>query len=358
MATSNKVNWAQLKVGILAIVALFFIALLVFLLSGNTNLFTTEVPLYTYLSDAASIAGGAPVRINGIDAGKVTSVKLSGSKDPAKTIRVDFVVEQPMLKEIPEDSQVSVVADNLLGSTKYLNIKRGTSQEAIKPNSEIHSLDTREFDDVVQQGYTVLAALQGILTKADGIISQIEVGKGTIGKLLVDETLYNNLNAIVGQVQILANTLNSKNGTLGKIINSDELYNQVETTIAKLNTITDDLNAGKGTAGKILKDPALYDDLHKTVDELQTILADLNAGKGTAGMLLKDPTLAKQLSGTLERIDTTIDKVNSGQGTIGQLLVNPQLYDSLNGMTGELHALLKDFRANPKKFLRIKLSIF
>src|SRR5271154_5358217 len=98
MATPNKVNWAQLKVGILAIVALFFVALLVFLLSGNTNFFTSEVPLYTYVTDAAAINAGAPVRINGIDAGKVTSVKLSGSTDPRKTIRIDFAVEQPMLK--------------------------------------------------------------------------------------------------------------------------------------------------------------------------------------------------------------------------------------------------------------------
>ena len=358
MATSNKVNWAQLKVGILALVALFFIALLVFLLSGNTHFFSTEVPLYTYVSDAASIVSGAPVRINGIDAGKVTSVKLSGSTDPAKVIRIDFVVDQGMLKEIPEDSQVSIAADNLLGSTKFLNIKKGRSQEAIKANSEVHSLNTQEFDDVVQQGYAVLGSLQGILNKADGIISQIEVGKGTIGKLLVDETLYNNLSAIVTQVQILANTLNSKNGTLGKIINSDELYNDAHTTIQKLNTIAADLDAGKGTAGKILKDPALYDDLHKSIDQLNTILSDLNAGKGTAGMLLKDPALANQLSGTLTRIDTTIDKVNTGQGTLGQLLVNPQLYDSVNGATRELNGLLKDFRANPKKFLRIKLSIF
>jgi phospholipid/cholesterol/gamma-HCH transport system substrate-binding protein len=57
-------------------------------------------------------------------------------------------------------------------------------------------------------------------------------------------------------------------------------------------------------------------------------------------------------------METTIDKINSGQGTIGQLMVNPQLYDSLNGTTRELHELLKDFRANPKKFLRIQLHLF
>jgi phospholipid/cholesterol/gamma-HCH transport system substrate-binding protein len=50
--------------------------------------------------------------------------------------------------------------------------------------------------------------------------------------------------------------------------------------------------------------------------------------------------------------------VNSGQGTLGQLVVNPQLYETLNGATGQLQQLLKDMRANPKKFLRIKLAIF
>jgi phospholipid/cholesterol/gamma-HCH transport system substrate-binding protein len=39
-------------------------------------------------------------------------------------------------------------------------------------------------------------------------------------------------------------------------------------------------------------------------------------------------------------------------------MVNPSLYDSLDGTTRELHGLLKDFRANPKKFLRIKLGLF
>ncbi len=68
--------------------------------------------------------------------------------------------------------------------------------------------------------------------------------------------------------------------------------------------------------------------------------------------------MSNQLKGTLSTLDSILDKVNSGQGTIGQLLVNQQMYDNLNGATRELHLLMKDFRANPKKFLRIKLAIF
>jgi len=43
---------------------------------------------------------------------------------------------------------------------------------------------------------------------------------------------------------------------------------------------------------------------------------------------------------------------------MGQLLANPQLYDSMHGLSTELEALVKDIRANPKKFLRVKFSIF
>jgi phospholipid/cholesterol/gamma-HCH transport system substrate-binding protein len=60
----------------------------------------------------------------------------------------------------------------------------------------------------------------------------------------------------------------------------------------------------------------------------------------------------------LGKVDVIIDKINAGQGTVGQLLVNPQLYDTLNGATGEMQQLIKDIRANPKKFLRIKLALF
>ena len=102
----------------------------------------------------------------------------------------------------------------------------------------------------------------------------------------------------------------------------------------------------------------VYDELNKTVAEFHKVVEDLNAGKGTAGKLLKSDELHKQLQDSMAKVDLMLDKINSGQGTVGQLLVNQQLYDNLNGATREMHLLMKDFRANPKKFLRIKLGLF
>jgi phospholipid/cholesterol/gamma-HCH transport system substrate-binding protein len=309
------------------------------------------------MGDAAALTTAAPVNLDGIPVGKVKTIRLSGSKDPMRLVRIDMQVPEHTLKDIPSDSLASISAANVLG-TKYINIKSGKSATTVGAGQELPSVATGEFEDLVQEGFGVLTSVQDTVKRVDNIVGLVESGKGSIGKLLVDETLYNNLLAILAQVKQLADALNSDKGTFGKLIYDPELYNQVHGSLNRLDAMLQQLQAGQGSAGKFLKDPALYDEAQQTVAGVHKLVDDLNAGKGTAGQLLKNEDLSNQLKATVSKIDSIIDKVNSGQGTIGQLLVNQQLYDNLNGATRELHLFMKDFRANPRKFLRIKLSIF
>jgi phospholipid/cholesterol/gamma-HCH transport system substrate-binding protein len=358
LPAKEKVNLAQLRVGILAIVALACITLIVFLLTGNSSWFKKQLSFQMYTSDASGLNPGSPVRINGIQAGQVRKVELSGISDPRRVIRIDFVIDEKMHRYLPSDSIAAISSDNLLGSTKFLQINEGTKSTLLQPGANISSADTRQFDQLVQQGYGVLDSLQVILAKVQDIVGQVEVGKGTIGKLLVDETLYNSLQATVNQVQALTATLNTKRGTIGHLINDDALFGQIQGIVGRIDALTLDLQNGNGTAGKLLKDEALYRQLDSSVTQVNAMLTRINNGQGTAGKLLNDPKIANQLSDSLTKVNDTLDKVNSGQGTIGQLMVNPQLYESANSSTRELHDLLRDFRANPKKFLSIKLKLF
>jgi phospholipid/cholesterol/gamma-HCH transport system substrate-binding protein len=330
MPSQEKKRWAQLRVGLLAMGALIIFAVLVFVLTSSRGLFKSRTDVYTFLDDSAAVAIGSPVRLNGIDVGRISAVNLSGSNEPNRVVRVTMEIDDAFLTSIPVDSQATIAAENLLG-TKYINIKKGKSPMPVKAGSEIKSLDTRAFDEVVQQGYSALASLDGILKKVDGIIDSIQVGKGTVGKLLSDDQLYNRVLDITTEVQKLAETLNSDQGTLGKLMHDQQLYDDVRGTVARVNTLVDGLQQGQGTAGKLLKDPALYDDTRATIDDTRATIAEVRK---------------------------LLDKINNGQGTLGQLLVNPALYESLDGTTREMNGLLKDFRANPKKFLRIKLAIF
>jgi phospholipid/cholesterol/gamma-HCH transport system substrate-binding protein len=349
MALQTKKRWAQLKVGLLAISALCILAVLVFLMTSSTGLFTKRSDVYTFLDDSAAIAAGAPVRLNGIAVGKVAGIGLSGSSEPNRIVRVTLEVENKYFSSIPVDSQAAIAADN---------IKKGRSSATIQPGAEIKSLDTREFDDVVQQGYSTLASLNGIFKKLDTILDQLQAGNGTIGKLLSDDELYKKVIGIVDETHRVIAALDSQEGTLGKLMHDNSLYTDLRGTLSRVNDLADNIQKGDGTIGKLMKDPALYDDTRATIGDLRGILAGLQQGKGTAGKLLSSDDLHNQLQATMGRLDTLLDKINSGQGTLGQLLVNPALYQNLDSTTREVNGLMKDFRANPKKFLRIKLGLF
>lgn len=333
------------------------LTVLIFLITGNTNIFESQSVIYTYMADAAALTNGAPVNLDGIPIGKVKMIRLSGSKDPMKLVRIDMQIPEGQLKNIPNDSLASISSANVLG-TKYINIKSGKNANTIGAGQELPSLNTGEIQDLVQQGFGVMNSLQDTVQRVDKIVGLVEAGKGSIGKLLVDESLYNNLLQILTEVRQLADALNSDKGTIGKLIYDPELYNDVRGSLNRVDTMLQQLQAGQGTAGKLLKDTSLYDEAQQTVAGLHKVVDDLNAGKGTAGQLLKSEDLSNQLKATIAKIDSIIDKVDSGQGTLGQLLVNQQLYENLNGATREMHLLMKDFRSNPKKFLRIKLAIF
>src|ERR1700760_45696 len=150
MADKTKTSLAQLRVGILGIVALFFVTLLIFLLTGGSGWFKKQVPLNAYVGDASGLTNGAPVRINGITAGKGKNVALSGETNPQRIIRVDFLVDQDMLKQIPADSIASVGSDNLLGSTKFLEIDKGRKAETIAPGATLKAEETQQFDQLVK----------------------------------------------------------------------------------------------------------------------------------------------------------------------------------------------------------------
>jgi phospholipid/cholesterol/gamma-HCH transport system substrate-binding protein len=339
------------------IVAMIILGVLIFLLTGERSPFSKDEYLYTYMEDGAGLAEGAPVRLNGIHVGTVKNVTLSGDRTHQRNVKITLAIERNRMKDIPIDSQAAIAAENVLG-TKFINIKQGVNTDFVHNQSEIKALDTAEFEEVVQQSYTLLTSLQGIIKRVDKIVGLVESGQGSIGKLLVDEELYNHVIAIVRDFRKVSAAMASRDGTVGKLIYDDALYNDMRTTMGRLDTLMADLNAGKGTAGKLLKDDALYNDTLKSVQGVRQAIDDLNAGKGTAGKLLKSEELHDQLKATIAKIDLMIDKMNSGQGTVGQLLVNRQLYDNLNGATSEIHELIKDIRANPKKFLRIKLGLF
>jgi phospholipid/cholesterol/gamma-HCH transport system substrate-binding protein len=358
MATTSKSKWAQLKVGLMAIIALLILAFLIVLMSGVNPLFRRTTDVYTYLGDSVAMTEGAtPVRLNGILIGKVKKIELSGSSEPGRVVKLTLSIYDDSLPLVPVDSQAKLAQQNLLGS-RYVNIKKGTSSQTIQAGAEIASADTPEIEDLFQQGSSTLAALQKIMDRVNGIIDDIQGGKGTIGALLVDKTLYNRAVDIVDDVKKLTTALNAPDSTIGRLIHEDTMYQDVRGTVGKINTLLDGLNAGQGTAGKLLKDDVLYNELHATIGDVRETIGKINKGDGTVSKLLNSSELHDQLVTSMGKLDSVLDKVNNGDGTIGRLMNDPSLFESLDGTSRDLQGFIKEFRANPKKFLTITVKFW
>ena len=74
--------------------------------------------------------------------------------------------------------------------------------------------------------------------------------------------------------------------------------------------------------------------------------------------MITDDSLYNKLRDTSANLATATAKLNDNTTTAGKMFSDPQLYDNLTGLTGDMRLLIGDFRQNPKKFLRIKVSLF
>jgi phospholipid/cholesterol/gamma-HCH transport system substrate-binding protein len=297
--------------------------------------------------------------LSGVDIGNVSKIRIVNVTDKRLTpVEVTMRVSTKYNFDLRRDSQTSLDTAGVLGET-YLDID---SSQALGPEArDGDTLPTQihpDFNQVVRASQSTLQNMDTLLKRADRILSFAESGKGSLGKLIYDPTLYNRFSDTVADFQKIVNQVSSGQGSLGALISRNDAYDKFLGTLDKMNAVVDDIQQGKGTAGKFVKDPSLYNNANDTLANLKKFTDDVNAGKGTLGKLSKDEELARKVDTTITKLSELMTDLQAGQGSVGKLLKDESLYNNANQTLTEMQNLLKAFRENPKKYLSIKLHIF
>ena len=177
-----------------------------------------------------------------------------------------------------------------------------------------------DFNQVVRASQSTLENMDALLKRADRILAFAESGKGSLGKLIYDPTLYNRFSSTVAEFQEIVHEVGNGEGSLGRLISRNDAYDKFIATLDKMNGVIDDLQQGKGTAGKFLKDPSLYNNANDTIANVKKLTDDINAGKGTIGKLTKDEELAKKLDNTISKLSALDHRTRSRPGHRRQAL--------------------------------------
>jgi phospholipid/cholesterol/gamma-HCH transport system substrate-binding protein len=346
MPRTRSLAWSELKIGLLTIVALVLAAIMVFALSGSGGFSWQRYPLKTVFSNIAGLNEGAVVRIAGVPVGAVTGVAFVGDK-----VEVRFELAKSMRPRVTTNSRA------VLGSVSLL----GESAVDITPASS--------GAPIADWGYVpagpmpgsiadVTASAQTGIQELTGLIQDIRMGKGTIGQLAANDQLYRDLDTLLVSVNDVTRTINQGRGTLGRLMNDPTAARSLEASLANLESVTQRIKSGEGSLGKFMTDDSFHKALVSTTANVDTLTGRINAGEGTLGQFVTNRQLFDRFNSTTDRLDRLMAGLNSGEGTAGQLLRDKQLYDNLNKVVVEVQSLVKDIRADPKKYLNVRVSLF
>ena len=357
MPSQQQVRWSQLRVGLTVLFAALVLATLIFLMSGSGGFFTKKMTIGAYFENAGGLRVGAPVRLEGVDIGNVTNLIITADR-PLAPVRVTMKINKGFTRFLRKDSTATLATAGVLGET-FVDISSKTAKGGqIEPGDILKSEETPALQDVVRASQGTLQNVDILVKRLDRIVSAIETGEGSVGKLIYDPTLYNRANSTLTELQGVANSLSSGKGSIGKLLNDDELYNRLNHTVDRVNGLMDDIQNGSGTTGKLIQDPALYNNANATISKANQLVDDINAGKGALGKFAKDEQFAKKLDNTVTRLSTIMDRLDSGEGTAGKLLRDPALFNNADQMLVETRKLVLAIRENPKRYLTIHFKVF
>lgn len=346
MPRTRSLAWSELKIGIAAIVALALAAVLIFALTGSGGFAWQRYPLKTVFSNIAGLGEGSSVRIAGVPVGTVTGIAFIGDQ-----VEVSFEISEDMRSRVTSNSTAALGSVSLLGEAA-VDITPSSSGTPIPEWGYVPA--GRAPGSIAEVATSATASLE----EATKLIQGIRAGQGTMGKLFTDDALYNEINAFVSAAEHVAASVNQGRGTLGRLATNDATARALEASLQNLEAVTARIRSGEGSLGRLLNDDAFGRSLTATTTNLDAITGRISRGEGTMGQLMTNDQLFQRLNSMAGRLDTLTAALNQGEGTAGQLLRDRQLYENMNGAVGELRQLVADIRADPRKFLNVRVSLF
>jgi len=360
----------KILVGMLLLGALIVFALSTFYIEDwQYTVFAKGYKLHAQFERVLSLGVGDEVRIAGVEVGRVHKISVDTETSSPKPVRVVMWILEDV--KIRSEDVVRIELRSVFGGS-FISIQRGNSSALVLGNGEemTNTVVSAGITDVVNRAEVVLTeaaqtlgqATEG-MTNIAQITDRLERGEGTIGRLLTDDTAYNDLRDALFTAQTafdgieeFATQVREGEGLLGRLLNDKKLADDAEklfeeaTTVAEnLRQVSDDLSAGRGVAGRLLNDESMATDLAQVVSDLKAFSSELAAlsvdfDRSSLGRLAKDDEVYRKLNETLDEMKSTVAAISDGDGTVGKLVKDDKLYQQLSTAMEGVQGMLDEYR--------------
>lgn len=318
-------NTLETRLGIFFALA-FIAAVIILEMLGGLEFFKGGYRVQALFSNVQELKEGNRVKMAGVPIGRVERIELAQNK-----VRVTMKLERGA--DIRTDSKATVKFAGLLGEN-FVSISFGSGikagdgtilEAAEQPDlsalmskmdnvaSGVENL-TKSFTgdkidnllgpitDVIKQNQTNITEIFSNVRLVSG---QFAEGKGTIGRMIKEEALYN---SALGAVSNLTDTTTEIRGVI----------DQAKATMGIAKSVIDKVNAGEGTIGRLIKEDTLHQETTAAMTNLKEILQKINRGQGSVGKLVNDESFYKNVRLTLQKVDKATEGLED-QGPLSVL---------------------------------------
>lgn len=320
MRRSATVTWDQVRVGLVLIAALTILSLGVFLIGDIGDVFGRRYRLVTLMESAAGLVPGAPVQVAGQNVGQVDRIEFIRPEDrpqSGEAVAVWLGVKVGIREQIRSDSRARVRTQGLLGD-RLIDIEPGSAdQRVLEEGDTVAAAPALSYQELLGQAADAVQSLTTLSRDLTDALAGVARGEGTLGRLLVD----------------------------------DSLYAQLVELSAGVNAVLGPLGEGEGALGRLLRDESLYERLVSATARLDSLSEDVLQGEGTLGRLVRSDSLYRALAASAARADSLLGAVSRGEGMMGRLVTDERLYEELLKTVVDLNALVQELRADPDRFI-------
>jgi hypothetical protein len=231
-----------------------------------------------------------------------------------------------------------------------VDIAAGKDRRAVAEGSELQS----EPADTAADKADLIYSIHNSLRKINDILITVASPDTPLGHYVMGDKEYQSaIHSVEGLEASLRGLV--AHGTPAANVVFGTNYSKWDKSIRSIDDTLAAIQRGEGSAGRLYASDDQYNQILAKVRDLRKSIADFQAQMVKTGASLQNDEAYQKLTRMLADMDRSLTALNRGEGQFGQLLTTPQMYESLTGSLKNLDVFLKDFRSNPRKYLRAKI---
>ena len=183
----------KVRLGLFVAGGFILFLIIIFLIGRQKNLFDPVFKLTTNFYNVSGLQVGNNIRFSGINIGTVGSIIILNDS----TIQVDMVIKKNVRQFIKTDCQVAIGSEGIIGD-RVLIITQGSSEaQSVKDEQFLSSIEPTETDAIIASLYLTAGNLEIISGQLAEIMFKVNNGNGTLGRLIQDSTISENINQMI-----------------------------------------------------------------------------------------------------------------------------------------------------------------